>query len=409
VTLRPGGEELVHQRIELLPAYGGRTLIALEAPSKLGNALVHTPTGSRRTAVQELGGGEVRFVESGASYSYEAYSLPPEEEGSAARLTAAERDQLLALPEGLDARVAQLAQRVLAGERDPLSAANRLADYLQREYAYTLELSGEVADPLADFLFTRKAGHCEHFATALTLMLRTQGIPARLASGFYGGERAGGQYVVRAGDAHAWTHVLVPGRGFVTVDATPPAHRTTQSLAFLQYLTGLYASIEARWRTAVLDYSIRDQMDLASRLVRPPRERASSTTPSRLPPARAWVTALAVGAAIYAVWRVLSRRVPRARPLEATRFVDAVERQLLVAGLRRGEGETFEDLAARLKGAAHPLAGPLEPVARRYLEARFGQRPLEAGEAAQLLRTLRGAVDAHLAATRPAPRARRAS
>ena len=66
VTLRPGAEKQVYQRIELLPAYGSRTLIALETPAKLGNALAHTPTGDKRTQLQELGGDELRFVRGGA-------------------------------------------------------------------------------------------------------------------------------------------------------------------------------------------------------------------------------------------------------------------------------------------------------------------------------------------------------
>jgi transglutaminase-like putative cysteine protease len=404
VTLRPGGDKPIHQRIELLPAYGSHTLVALETPIRLGNAVAHTAIGSRRTSVRQLGGGEVRFVEDASSYTYEAYSLPSDEEGSALPRAQEERDQLLALPEHLDPRVAPLAARVLNGEREPLAAARRLAGHLQREYQYTLELSGEVADPLADFLFSRRAGHCEHFATALTVLLRTQGIPARLASGFYGGERSADGYLLRAGDAHAWTQVLVPELGFVTVDATPPAHRASQSLAILEYLSGLYASLEARWRSSVVDYSLRDQLTLAQKLVRPPRQRGGGRT--RLPPLRAWVGALLAGAAVYAAWRLLSRHAPRLRPHHATRFVDAVERQLLDAGQRRREGETFEDLAARLRQEGHPLSEPLAPVARRYLEARFGSRPLHPGEAETLLRGLQHAVDAHRATRSAAPQAR---
>lgn len=403
VTLRPGGDNPIHQRIELLPAYGSHTLVALETPIRLGNAVAHTATGTRRTTVQELGGGEVRFVDTAVAYSYEAYSLPPDEEGSALPQTQDERDQLLALPENLDPRVAALAKTVLAGEREPLAAAQKLAAYLQRDYTYTLELSGEVSEPLTDFLFERKAGHCEHFATALTVMLRTQGIAARLASGFYGGERSANEYIIRAGDAHAWTQVMVPDHGFATVDATPPAHRASQSLVVLQYLTGLYAALEARWRSSVVDFSIRDQLTFAQQFVRPPRQRSGG--PSGLPPLRAWVAALAVGAAVYAVWRFLSRRVPRARPHDATRFVDAVERQLLGVGLRRREDETFEDLAARLKRDGHPLAASMDPVSRRYLEARFGGRPLLSGEAEELLRGLQRAVDTHRASTAARARA----
>jgi hypothetical protein len=413
VTLRPGSEGLIHQRVELLPAYGARTLVALETPSRLGNAAAHSQTGSRRARIQELGGGEVRFLDPGISFSYEAYSLPPGGSGdSFQKLPANEQDALLTLPENIDPRVAQTAARVLNGEREPLAAAQKLAAWLQRENSYTLELSGDVEDPLADFLFERKAGHCEHFATALTLMLRTQGFRARLATGFFGGERVNDVYVVRAGDAHAWTHVLVPGRGFVTVDATPPGHRASQASEFLQDLLGFYESLEERWRSAVVDYSFRDQLDVARALVRPPKGSDEDESPSRLPPLRAWATALVAGAVAYGVWRRLARFLERERPHDATRFVDAVEAQLASARLERHEDEPLEELDARLAREHHPLSPALSPITRRYLEARFGGRPLRQGESAELLATLKRAIAAdarRAAAEERAPRARRAS
>jgi transglutaminase-like putative cysteine protease len=393
VTLRPGADKQVYQKVELLPAYGSRTLIALETPSKLGNALAHTPTGTRRTQLQELGGDELRFVEEGLGYSYEVYSVPPGTDTDPGKLEQREHDQLLALPDNLDPRVTELAKQVLGEEKDPLTAANKLSSWLQREYAYTLELGGDVADPLTEFLFVRKAGHCEHFATALTLLLRSQGFQARLATGFFGGERVGNEYILRAGDAHAWTHVLVPGRGFVTVDATPPAFRANQSLELLESLVSLYEAIESAWRTSVVDYSFRDQMNFVRDLTRPPREPGDKKR-LELPPLRAWVTAVLVGGAVYQAWRYLSRRKPRARALEATRFVDAVERQLATVGVRPRDGETLEDVSARLTREAHPLAPTVSPLTRRYLEARFGQRALQPGESAELLKGLKQAIAA---------------
>ncbi|HEX8818763.1 MAG TPA: DUF3488 and transglutaminase-like domain-containing protein, partial [Archangium sp.] len=370
VTLRPGAEKQIYQRIELLPSYGSRTLIALETPAKLGNALAHTPTGNRRTTLQELGGDELRFVDEGLGYAYEVYSVPPGTDTDPGKLEPTEHDQLLALPDNLDPRVTALAGQVLAGEKEPLAAANKLASWLQREYEYTLELSGDVADPLTEFLFVRKAGHCEHFATALTLMLRSQGIQARLATGFFGGERVGEEYIVRAGDAHAWTHVLVPDRGFVTVDATPAAFRSSQSLEVLETLVSFYEAIESAWRTSVVDYSFRDQMNLVRDMSRPRREPGEEQR-SQLPPARAWGTAALVGGGVYWAWRYLSRRQPRTRALEATRFVDAVERQLATVGVHPRDGETLEDVSARLTREAHPLAPSVSPLTRRYLRARF--------------------------------------
>ncbi|HEX8698823.1 MAG TPA: DUF3488 and transglutaminase-like domain-containing protein [Myxococcaceae bacterium] len=405
VTLRPGGERSIHQKIELLPAYGSRTLVALETPTRLGNAVAHTTGGSRRTSLVEVGGGEVRFVDAGISYAYEATSLPPDEE-AATKMTDAERGQLVALPEGLDPRVAELAQRVLAGEKDPMAAARKLTTFLQREYKYTLELPGEVDDPLSDFLFSRKEGHCEHFATALTVMLRTQGFSARLVSGFFGGERSGNDYILRAGDAHAWTHVLVPERGFVTMDATPPGNRASQSLPALQFLTGLYEALEARWRSAVVDFSLRDQMSVAQSLIRPPKDPGRSS--ARLPPLRVWGLALLAGLGTYTVWRLLTGRLSAPRPHHATRLVDTVERMLRESGVRQREGETLEDLTTRLVREQHSLAEPLAPITRRYLEARFGQRPLTPGEAEQLLVPLRRFLEARRAAATPPPQ-RRAS
>ncbi len=393
-TLRPGRDNLVHQRMELMPAYGARTLVALETPSRLGNAFINTQRGSRRTHISEQGGGEVRFRDTGISYTYEAYSLPPGSTGDEVRdLPPEEQDALLAIPDGLDVRVAQTAARVLNGEREPLAAAQKLSAWLQREYKYTLELGGDVADPVADFLFQRKEGHCEHFATALTLMLRTQGMRARLATGFFGGERVTGGYVIRAGDAHAWTHVFVPGQGFVTVDATPPSHRASQSSRFLEQLVSLYEAVESQWRNAVLEYNFRDQMDAVRTVFPRQRHKAKGEeAPSRTPPPRAWGAALLAAAAAYALWRTLSRYLARERPLEATRFADAVEALLASARVARADGETLEALDARLGKEGHPLAPALAPVTRRYLEARFGGRPLRQGEAQQLLSTLRNTV-----------------
>nr|WP_216618245.1 DUF3488 and transglutaminase-like domain-containing protein [Corallococcus carmarthensis] len=401
ITLRPASDTLLHQRIELLPAYGARTLIALETPSRLGNAMAHTPTGTRSSPVQLQGGGEVRFTVTAPSYTYEAYSLPPDTKaGLAAGLVQAERDQLLAVPEHLDPRVSQLAARVLQGEKEPLAAARKLAAFLQKDYAYTLEQEGTPEDPLSDFLFVHKGGHCEHFATALTLMLRTQGIAARLATGFYGGTRVDGGYLVRAGDAHAWTHVLVPGRGFVTVDATPPSNRTSQGSVLLEKLLAFYEAVEARWRNSVVDYSFRDQFELASALVRPPRRPRGATeneTPSRLPPARAWVTAAVVAFGVWRAGRFVSRWTRRAPALEATRFLDRVDALLQRAHVPRFEHESLEDLTTRLAREGHPLALALTPLTRRYLEARFGGRVLREGEAEHLLATLRRALDAEAA------------
>ena len=108
----------------------------------------------------------------------------------------------------------------------PYDKAVAIERFLRSRYAYTLKLSGKPGDdPLAHFLFETHAGHCEYFASAMTIMLRTLGIPSREVNGFLPGEYndLAGDYIVRASDAHSWVEVYFPGTGWVTFDPTPAA------------------------------------------------------------------------------------------------------------------------------------------------------------------------------------------
>ncbi len=105
----------------------------------------------------------------------------------------------------------------------------RLNHTCNSEYGYSLEMKAGGPDPLADFLFNVKAGHCEYFSTAMAVMLRTRGIAARVVNGFLPGEynEAAGAYTVRQSDAHSWVEVYFPEtRSWVTFDPTPSAGRS---------------------------------------------------------------------------------------------------------------------------------------------------------------------------------------
>ena len=383
---------LVHQQIELLPAYGARSLVGLDSPVLLANATLHAPSGSARVSLEEVPGQEVRFTEPGASYTYHAYSPTPQ----VVRRTQDPPDPStdLTLPESLDPRVPALARQVAGDARDPAEAARRLQQYLRANYQYTLDLN-QAGDPLADFLFERRAGHCEHFATAMAVMLRSLGYPARVAGGFYGGERVGAQYVLRAADAHAWSQVLVPGRGFVSVDATPEDGRGGQPPALFAFLTEQLERLEELWRRSVVDYSMLDQVELARALVSPPRSEGAAS-PGWVPDAKALAASAAVALGVYALLRrrraaARAPRPPRA-VTEASRFLDAIERRLRSARIRYRDGEQLEELAVRLSAGRHPFGAALNRAARRYLEARFGGRPLDPAERAVLLAALDRAV-----------------
>ena len=92
----------------------------------------------------------------------------------------------LQLPDDLDRRISQLAISIIlnANASNRYDAAKAIEAHLQREYGYSLEMKASGPDPVADFLFNVKAGHCEYFSTAMAVMLRTRGVAARVVNGF---------------------------------------------------------------------------------------------------------------------------------------------------------------------------------------------------------------------------------
>ena len=389
VTLLHGGKQLVLQQLELLPAYGSRTLVGLDVPIMFGSGVAHLPTRNARARLVVLPAQEVRFESESGTYGYQVYSRG--NAGSEVEWSQAEQERALELPATLDPRVAALAREIVGDEQDPEGRMRRLERALSTRFQYTLDLPGEVADPLADFLFVRRAGHCEHFATALAVMLRTLGTPTRVMAGFYGGERTGREYLVRAGDAHAWVEAYLPGRGRVRLDATPPAGRVGAPNAVLDWVLRQYEALETKWQSSVLDYSFRDQAELTQRLITPPQRKDGV----RLWPSRWHLTELAglgaVGALVVLAFRRRARRTPPAST-EAARLLDDAERILgRVPGLR-DLGPGLEKVSDALERACHPLAPVVSRVVRRYLEAQFGRRPLVSGERRGLRAALKRAV-----------------
>jgi protein-glutamine gamma-glutamyltransferase len=379
------------QRIELSSAYDSRTLVGLSQPVSFASATALTTTGAAPVMLQQVGSEEVRFAQEANGYTYVAQSrtdypmLEPD-------LEALER--MRELPPELDPRIAELAARVVDQATEPDEVAAVLERWLQRNLNYTLELPGEVADPLTDFLFVRKEGHCEHFATALAVMLRTRGIPARVVGGFFGGERVGERFVVRAGDAHAWVEAYSPVRGWMTFDATPESGRGSRPQALLARLVDAYERLEEFWRSRVVDYSIMNQWEFVRQLIRPPANASRDDDEpikggqgsAERTPTRAIFAAIAAGLLAFLVWRRLTAASSGKHP--AVGFLIDLERRLEGLQVKRRAGEDLEALAQRLRAEQHRLAAPVGKATRRYLEARFGRRPLQKEERKALLAAL---------------------
>jgi transglutaminase-like putative cysteine protease len=200
---------------------------------------------------------------------YEGVSLLPESRPSKARTAGTDYPEeihrlYLQLPEKLDPRIPQLAQQVTANANNSYDKSVTLESYLRRNFGYTLNLAGKPgADPLAQFLFVTKAGHCEYFASAMTVMLRTLGIPSREVNGFLPGEfnDLAGDYIVRASDAHSWVEAYFPGSGWITFDPTPPSNGSASGLfsRFNLYLDWMQLS----WNEWVINYDFAHQLAVA--------------------------------------------------------------------------------------------------------------------------------------------------
>lgn len=166
-----------------------------------------------------------------AAPAYRATSVagrpPPSELRTANGRFAPAREHYLQLPE-LPRRVHALGDSLAAGLGTRYDRVVAVRDWLRSEFSYTLELPRTRGETSLDhFLFERRRGHCEYFSTAMTILLRTQGIPARNVNGFLGGEWSefGDYLAVTQNEAHSWVEVWFPDFGWVAFDPTPAGPR----------------------------------------------------------------------------------------------------------------------------------------------------------------------------------------
>jgi Transglutaminase-like enzymes, putative cysteine proteases len=131
------------------------------------------------------------------------------------------------LPDGLPGRITEYAATLTGDDDTPFETANRIDKQLSAENTYTVNTTHEPgADPVDQFLFEMEGGDAQYFASAMVVLLRTQGIPARYVTGYSVGEPAGEEkYVVRNVNAHAWVEVYFSGHGWIAFDPTPVDER----------------------------------------------------------------------------------------------------------------------------------------------------------------------------------------
>ena len=164
-------------------------------------------------------------------------------------------DEYLALPSGeIIDKINALNSKIINSKMSLLQRMDALKDFLGKNCKYSLKVENKYGkEPLDNFLFHERKGHCLLYASAFTIMLRQAGIPARMVNGFAGGsyDRRNNLFVMKSSNAHAWTEVFFNRYGWVAVDPTPEAENiqpdTTQVEDFDESeFSSLNATAEAR-------------------------------------------------------------------------------------------------------------------------------------------------------------------
>ena len=298
------------------------------------------------------------------------------------------RSWYVRLPDSGNARTRELARdmRARAGsDRDYIRAV--LNKFNKEEYYYTLEPPPLGTDPVDRFLFTTRAGFCEHYASAFAVMMRAAGLPARVILGYQGGDLnpLGGHLVVRQSDAHAWTEVWLPGDGWTRFDPTAAVAPERVSIGvseavfdgigeswgfaaptMLRYQVEMAIDlVNAKWDEWVLGYGPENQDRLMRWLgmVDPDWRKMMLTLV---------FTVMAIVAGVsYLMY--LRYRPPR-RDAAAKLYRKFVRK----VGVQPGIGETPSAYARRARRLTNVGEASLAGVTAAYLDARYGPDPAEA-------------------------------
>lgn len=259
-----------------------------------------------------------------------------------------------------------------------------LQKFRNEAFYYTLQPPALANDSVDDFLFNSKRGFCEHFASAFTMMMRAAGIPARVVTGYQGGEynSIGGYFIVRQSDAHAWSEVWLGDRGWVRVDPTaavaperiergldfamnqdePVPGRLLRRSELLVQLRNAWDTVNTFWNDRIVEFDADQQRSLMRYFGLDAGDwRTIGLTLVAL------VMAFFGGLAAYLGWRYGHRRSD-----PVTRIYEHVCRRLAKRSLPRKSYEGPRDYLQRVAHARPDLASQLQAFAACYIALRYG-------------------------------------
>jgi transglutaminase-like putative cysteine protease len=312
------------------------------------------------------------------------------------------------VPDGLDPRIALLAKQLAGSATNRYDQATYIENALRNGWKYSLAGDQDAQKPLEDFLFGKKSGHCEYFATSMALLLRTLGHAARPVHGFYGGAHNGygGYRMIRQGDAHAWVEVFFPEIGWRTFDPTPAGGQgaPVDDGALVAAMRQLADSAALAWYQWVVEYDLERQVEVMRGLygaLQTLRQKAgwkgltagessfgtADDSASKRKIEVPWPIALSIlGAAAVAVGAVVlwrrRKRGPATVPREVQRAADRLDHALQKAGWGRRAWETWTLVADRLTRLDSATGTSLRHFARAYDQVRYAPSASASDQAA---------------------------
>ncbi|WP_375177051.1 transglutaminase family protein [Marinobacter mobilis] len=333
--------------------------------------------------------------------------------GAPGALTSAEFRQFLQLPSGGNLRTRALADRLRRENPDAAGFIDQLLTRFREEpYFYTLRPPKMTGDSIDQLLFDARRGFCAHYAGATTFLLRAAGIPARIVTGYQGGEAgAGGDYlIIRQYDAHAWVEAWLPGQGWLRIDPTAAiapdriemglqqavadegsflenswtSPQRYGDVALIRWASLQLDKINYQWQRWVVGYQGQTQLDLLSRL------------PGHWGLKELGYFSAGLVAAGLLLAGVLSALRQRALVIKDpfARITEQWHQLLLRHGIEVMEGETPRETAERVARAVPAAAAPARSFARAlynhyYVGSGGGESGDQAKERDRLKRLLR--------------------
>ena len=385
----PAGGDRTYRYSVVLEPHNRNWLFALETAASL-------PSGSRYTEDGQI--LSLRPVRQRIRYELESVTdAAPQPARDPAALRRA-----LRLPEGFDPRSVALAHEWRDATQSDAALVARAIDFLRAgHYVYTLEPPRLGVNSVDEFLFDTKAGFCEHFASAFVFLMRAAGVPARVVTGYQGGDVNPVDQIVtvRQSDAHAWAEVYLRSRGWVRVDPTAAAvpgrissglERTVPEgeqlpllmrpqLKWLRSLRYQWEALSYKWNIWVLGYDPQRQRELVSLVgMRDADWRKLTAT---------LFTVLGLFTALLLVWSL--RRLVRPDPVQKT--WQAFCRKLGARGIERSPFEGPRDYTERAARDLPQARGAIHRIGELYVALRYGAAapPARINELERLVRDLR--------------------